>query len=207
MQNIPGSNGSNQKCRRYRADSGCATDGRTDGRSKTNILHNNFVVRRYNYSHVFSINSMVYFNSSKWSITITTTMEPGVVWEFPSPPIGVIDCRDVIIQKPCIVGAQLDSVTIATGLPYSIVIVSQHRVKIHSSDNFLDIRNDCLNPFTLSTAVKCVHLNVFSSRGWLTWSCFVYIRLPFWRHRTCIATYSPGKTALTWSWWYRFNCG
>ena len=24
----------------------------------------------------------------------------------PSPPIGVIDCRDVIIQKPCIVGAQ-----------------------------------------------------------------------------------------------------
>ena len=26
--------------------------------------------------------------------------------EFPSPPIGDIDCRDVIIQKPCIVGAQ-----------------------------------------------------------------------------------------------------
>ena len=36
----------------------------------------------------------------------STTMEPCVVWEFPSPPIGDLDCRDVIIQKPCIVGAQ-----------------------------------------------------------------------------------------------------
>ena len=36
----------------------------------------------------------------------STTMEPCVVWEFPSPPTGDLDCRDVIIQKPCIVEAQ-----------------------------------------------------------------------------------------------------
>ena len=36
----------------------------------------------------------------------STTMEPCVVWEFPSPPIGDPDCRDVINEKPCIVGAQ-----------------------------------------------------------------------------------------------------
>ena len=36
----------------------------------------------------------------------STTMEPCVVWEFPFPPIEDPDCRDVIIEKPCIVGAQ-----------------------------------------------------------------------------------------------------
>ena len=43
-------NGSNQNCRRYRADVWCGTDagwtdGQTDGRSETNIPSNNFVVR------------------------------------------------------------------------------------------------------------------------------------------------------------------
>ena len=36
----------------------------------------------------------------------STTMEPCVVWKFPSPPIGSPDCRDVMIEKPCVVGAQ-----------------------------------------------------------------------------------------------------
>ena len=36
-----------QNCRRYRADTACGTDGRTDGRSETNIPPNNFVVRGY----------------------------------------------------------------------------------------------------------------------------------------------------------------
>ena len=33
-------------------------------------------------------------------------MEPCVVWEFPSRPVGDSDCCDVIIKKPCVVGAQ-----------------------------------------------------------------------------------------------------
>ena len=36
----------------------------------------------------------------------STTMEPCIVWEFPSLPIGDPDCRDVIIEKPCVVRAQ-----------------------------------------------------------------------------------------------------
>ena len=36
----------------------------------------------------------------------STTMEPFVVWEFTSPPIGDPDCRDFIIEKPNIVEAQ-----------------------------------------------------------------------------------------------------
>ena len=39
-------------------------------------------------------------------INQSTTIEPHVVWESPSPPIEDPDCRDVIIEKPCIVGAQ-----------------------------------------------------------------------------------------------------
>ena len=72
---------------------------------------------------------------------------------------------------------------------------------MHTSDNFLDIHNDGINPFTLSTRREMCSLESFSSCGWLTWSCFVYIRPPLWRHRACIATYSPRKAALTWSWW------
>ena len=52
----------------------------------------------------------------------------------------------------------------------------------------------------------CSFENVSSHRC-LKWSWFVYVRLPLWRHRACIATYSPGKAALTGSWWYGFNCG
>ena len=35
-----------------------------------------------------------------------TTMDPCVVWELPSRPMGDTDCRDIIFEKPYIVGAQ-----------------------------------------------------------------------------------------------------
>ena len=50
-------------------------------------------------------------------------MGPCVVWEFLSPPIGEPDYRNIIIDKPCVVGArrtdimQIYSVTITTGIP------------------------------------------------------------------------------------------
>ena len=87
----------------------------------------------------------------------------------------------------------LDGITIATGFPDSIVIFSLGRLKMHTSYNFLDIHNDGINPFTLSIRREMCSLESFSSRGW---SCFVYIRLPFWRHRACIATYSWGRPSL-----------
>ena len=46
-----------------------------------------------------------YFKRTKF-IARSTTMEPCVVWEFPSSPIGDPDCRDVIIEKRCVVGTQ-----------------------------------------------------------------------------------------------------
>ena len=64
---------------------------------------------------------------------------------------------------------------------------------MHTSDNFLDIHNDDINLFTLSNLREMCSFESFSSRGCLTWSCFVNIRLPLWRHRACIATYSPRK--------------
>ena len=76
---------------------------------------------------------------------------------------------------------------------------------MHTLDNFLDIRNNGINPFTLSTRHEMCSLESFSLREWLTWSCFVYIRPPLWRYRACITMYSPRKAVLTWSWWYRFN--
>ena len=82
------------------------TDRRTDGRSKTNIPPTTLLCGGIITHAYFLSKNMVYFNTSKWSITNPSTMEPGVIWEFPSPPIGDLDCRDVIIQKPCIAGAQ-----------------------------------------------------------------------------------------------------
>ena len=67
---------------------------------------------------------------------------------------------------------------IMTGFPDSIAIVSFYRLKMHTSDNFLDIHNDGMNPFRLSARSEMCSLESFSSRGWLKWPCFVNIRLP-----------------------------
>ena len=94
---------------------------------------------------------------------------------------------------------------IATGIPRFNCHISLYRLGIDTADNFLDIRNDGIKPFTLSNRHEMCSFETFSSRECLMWSCFVYIRLPLWRHRACIATYSPKEVALTWSWWYRYN--
>ena len=47
---------------------------------------------------------------------------------------------------------------------------------------------------------KCSFESSFSS------TCLVYIHLPLWRHRACMATYSLNMTTssrLNWSWWHR----
>ena len=97
--------------------------------------------------------------------------------------------------------------TIATGIPRFDCHIPLYRLKMHTSDNFLDIQNGGLNPFTRSNLREMCSFHSFSSRECLTRSCFVYIRLPLWRHRACIATYTLRKAVSTWSWRYRFKCG
>ena len=94
---------------------------------------------------------------------------------------------------------------IATGIPRFNCHISLYRLGMDTADNFLDIRNDGIKPFTLSDRHEMCSFETFSSRECLMWSCFVYIRLPLWRHRACIATYSPKEVALTWSLWYRYK--
>ena len=101
---------------------------------------------------------------------------------------------------------KLDSIKIGKGIPQFDCHISLYRLTMPTSENFLDIHNGDINPFTILNCHEMFWLESFSSRGCLTWSCFVYIRLPLWRHRACIATYLPRKAAMTWSWWYRFNC-
>ena len=144
----------------------------------------------------------------------STTMQPCVVWEFPSLPIiRYLDCQGVIIEKPCIVGAQPTSNyanMIASRSPREFhdpnCHISLYILKMHTSDNSLDIFYAGFNPFTLSNNHEIRSLESFSSCGCLTWSCFVYLRLLLWYHCACVATYSPRKAASIWSWWYGFNC-
>ena len=98
-------------------------------------------------------------------------------------------------------------ITIAKVIPHLDCHISRYRLKMHTSDNFQDIHNGDINPFTLSNRREMCSLESFSSRGCLRWSCFVYMRLPLWQNRPCIATYSLRKATLNWSWWYQFNCG
>ena len=114
-----------------------------------------------------------------------------------------IHCRSTTHGCSC----KLDSVTVATGIPRFDCHILLYRLKMHTSDNSLDIHSDGINPFTLSNHREMCSLQRFSSRGCLTWPCFDYNRLLLWRHCTCIATYSPRNATLTWSWWNRFNGG
>ena len=45
---------------------------------------------------------------------------------------------------------QLDSVTIATGIPRFDCHISLYWLKMHTSDNFLDMPDDGINPFMFS---------------------------------------------------------
>ena len=95
-----------------------------------------------------------------------------------------------------------DTVTIAAGIPDSIVIfrlidwkgILQIVSWAYTMTVYIDSR--------FKTVVKCVHLKVCffhvgASRG-RTLFTFIY---PC-GHRTSIATFSPRTAALTWSWWY-----
>ena len=79
----------------------------------------------YLYISVFFIGAIMWFKLVCDSETIhkNFTMEPCIVWEYLSLPIGEPDCRNIIIEKPCVEGAQhtgnmqIYSITIATGIP------------------------------------------------------------------------------------------
>ena len=61
-------------------------------------------------------------------------MEPCIVWEFPSPPIGDLDCRDVINEKPCIVGDYN-----MVGVAVAMVISTMHEkpcIDLHNAGKF-----------------------------------------------------------------------
>ena len=49
---------------------------------------------------------------------------------------------------------------IVTGFPDSVVIVSLHTLKMHTSDNFPDMYNDGINPFMLSTRHENLKKNI-----------------------------------------------
>ena len=72
---------------------------------------------------------------------------PYAVRRFPSPPIGEFDCRDVISEKPCIAGEQPTGkvLNITSRSPWGLARVdcpiSFYKFKIHTSDDFLDIRD------------------------------------------------------------------
>ena len=101
--------------------------------------------------------------------------------------------------KSCYKGAQPTakySVTTAVGLPleYTRFIVIFQAVDLrYMLQRELRIYATVIWYFYAFKLVKCVHLC-------LTWACLVYIRLPLWRHHTCMPTYSPGKIAPNWIW-------
>ena len=77
-----------------------------------------------------------------------------------------LHCRSTSHGKLC----QLDCIAIARGLSDLIVIVSLYRLKMHTSSNFLDIHNDGINPFTLSTRREMCSLESF---------CYIYMLYVF----------------------------
>ena len=105
-----------------------------------------------------------------------TAIEPCVIWLIPSPSIRDPDCRHVIFEKSCIVGAQRAG---------SIVIFHciLYRLKMHIWNNLLDNHHDSINPFTLKKSRR----EMFS---------FEYLFFTAMLAR---------KAVLTWSWWYDFT--
>ena len=53
-------NWSNQNCRHYRADTGCRTDGQTDGRSEINIPPTTSLWEGYNWRHLHNWEFMTF---------------------------------------------------------------------------------------------------------------------------------------------------
>ena len=103
----------------------------------------------------------------------STMMEPCVVWEIPSPPIGprlpwrhhwsaVMSSLKISEQNPLVFYlCKWDSVTIATGISRFGCHISLYRWKLHTSDNFLDIHNGGTNPFTPSNRCEICSPNFF----------------------------------------------
>ena len=60
---------------------------------------------------------------------------------------------------------KLDSVTVATGIPRFDCHILLYTLKMHTSDNFLDIHNDGINPFTLSNYREMCSFDVFLHVG------------------------------------------
>ena len=58
----------------------------------------------------------------------------------PLPPKGELDCRDVIVEKPCIVGAQptgkCSEYNVAVGFFRFIFYISPYILKVRASNNF-----------------------------------------------------------------------
>ena len=89
------------------------------------------------------------------------------------------------------------------GFPRFGYHVMLFRWKIHTSYNLLDITITV----KLHSRFQTNEMYSFEICACLTRECCDYIRLQLWRHRTCIATYSPKRVVSAWSWWYRFNRG
>ena len=88
---------------------------------------------------------------------------------------------------------KLDTITIAMGTPRFDCHLSLHRLNMHTSDNFLDVHNDGINPFTLSTRRDMCSLESFPSRGCLTWGATGDSTRAWWRVQTRFLAQKRGQ--------------
>ena len=115
-----------------------------------------------------------------------TTMEVYVVWGVSSPLIGELNCRNVIVQKSCFVEAQPSSKCSKYSVRMGVGIIRRYIchislccLKVHTSDNFVDIQ-DCgmiLSRFqtweTCSFESSCSPASV--TRACLVYNCYMII--------------------------------
>ena len=160
-------------------------------------------------------------------MTYSTTMEPCVAWEFPSPPIGDPAYRDVTIEKPCVVGAQPTDDYLnyrasrsPRGYPNLIVIFRfrDWECLLHTTSWIYTMTVSIHSRF--QTVVKCVHLKVFlhvvvwRGRALLTFvrhcDVIAHTQRRALRGRRCWLVASDGgltgdcsATKITWFWLLR----
>ena len=138
----------------------------------------------------------------------STAMEPCILWEFPSPSIWDPDCRDVIIGKLCIVGAQpkgnngnqilLRSPQV---FPNLIIIFRFTDWKCILQISSWTYTMTIWNHSQFQTIMKCFSLESFCFT-WVLDVCMLCLHssIIVMTDCVCIAICTPTKAALTWSW-------
>ena len=155
-------------------------------------------------------------------------MEPSVVWGLSPLAVGGLDCRDVIVEKPCIAGAQ-PRVNVLLHIPsqspwgfpdlFHILLISIEKYfrRLLCTHTMAAWYYSCFQICKLCSFVSfwspacmawvCPHyirLLLWSHRLCMTAfsHCHNYICLLVWSHRVCMAAFCPRKAASTCSWYH-----